>query len=212
MTTLPILPRTHARRPGSTGSSPTPLRLVAFGSSTTEGSGSSGPAYTYPAVMRRTMLPHFPGGIVLANHGIGGDTAIQMDARIGAVIDQRPDLVVWQTGSNDPLQEVPLATFQRLTRDGIDRLRATGADLVLVDQQYCRALDECPTSPLFLDALHRIAVDMKVPLFDRHARMLDWCARLDLTRDTLSPDGLHMADRGYALLGEALAGWLLERA
>ncbi|MGI4746664.1 MAG: SGNH/GDSL hydrolase family protein [Janthinobacterium lividum] len=212
MTVFPVLPRTRARRLGLADSGPAPLRLAAFGSSTTEGSGSSGPAHTYPAVMRRTMLPQFPGGIVLVNHGIGGDTAIMMDARIGAVIDQRPDLVVWQTGSNDPLQEVPLATFERLTRDGIDRLRATGTDLVLVDQQYCRALDECPTAPSFLDALHRIATDMNVPLFDRHARMLDWCARLDLARDTLSPDGLHMADRGYALLGEALAGWLLDHA
>lgn len=212
MTTLPVLPRTHARRLGSAPGDPVPLRIVAFGSSTTEGSGSSGPAHTYPAVMRQTLLPHFPGGIVHDNHGVGGETAIQMDGRIGTVVDRRPDLVVWQTGSNDPLQEVPLAIFERLTRGGIDRLRATGTDLVLVDQQYCRALDECPTSPLFLDTLHRIAADMNVPLFDRHARMLDWCARLDLTRDTLSPDGLHMADRGYALLGEALAGWVLDRA
>lgn len=212
MTPPPVLPRTHANRVGSADGGPRPLRLVAFGSSTTEGSGSSGPSHTYPAVMRRTMLPQFPRGIMLANHGIGGDTALQMDARIGAVIDERPDLVVWQTGSNDPLQEVPLATFERLTRDGIDRLRATGTDLVLVDQQYCRALDECPTAPAFLDALHRIATDMDVPVFARHARMLEWCARLDLARDTLSPDGLHMADRGYALLGEALAAWLLDRA
>lgn len=212
MTLAPVLPRTHAHRLGSSDAGPVPLRLVAFGSSTTEGSGSSGPAHTYPAVMRRAMLPYFAGGIALANHGIGGDTAIQMDARLGAVIEQRPDLVVWQTGSNDPLQEIPLAIFEHLTRDGIGRLRATGTDLVLVDQQYCRALDECPASPSFLDALHRIAMDMDVPLFDRHARMLDWCAGPELTRDTLSPDGLHMADRGYALLGEALAAWLLDQA
>ena len=207
----PLLTRTHARRLGSPDTDPAPLRIVAFGSSTTEGSGSSGPAHTYPAVMRDVLLPAFPSGIVLANQGVGGDNAMLMDARLEAVIAAEPDLVVWQTGSNDPLQQVPLETFERLTRSGIERLRATGADLVLVDQQYCRALEECPGFPPFLEALHRLASAAEVPLFDRYRQMRAWCEG-EFTRDTLSPDGLHMADRGYALLGRAIAGWLLARA
>ncbi|WP_419730711.1 SGNH/GDSL hydrolase family protein [Lichenicola sp.] len=203
---LPLLPRTHARHLGPSA----PLRIVAFGSSTTEGSGSSGPAHTYPAVMQATLLPAFPGGIVLSNQGVGGDNAVSMDARLDAVLGAEPDLVVWQTGSNDPLQQVPLETFERLTRAGIRRLRATGSDLVLVDQQYCRALEECADFPPFLDALHRIAAEAGVPVFDRYRRMREWCTG-DFTRDTLSPDGLHMADPGYALLGQAIAAWLLER-
>ena len=209
-TRIPLLPRTHAHRLDSPGNAAPPLRIVAFGSSTTEGVGSSGQAHTYPAVMRGALLPAFPGGIVLVNHGVGGDNAVSMDARLEAVIAAEPDLVVWQTGSNDPLQQVPLETFEGLTRAGIQRLRATGADLVLVDQQYCRALEECPDFPRFLEALHRIAAEAEVPLFDRYRRMRDWCTA-EFTRDTLSPDGLHMADPGYKLLGEAIAGWLLER-
>ena len=206
MNAPPILPRTHAARVAGT-----PLGLVAFGSSTTEGSGASGPAQSYPAVMRRTMLPAFGGGIALANLGVGGETSVDMDRRLDAVIAARPDLIVWQTGSNDPMQAVPLDRFERLTRDGIARLAATGADLVLMDQQYCRSLEEMPAFPAFRETLHRIAGEAGLTVFPRYERMLGWCDGR-FTRDTLSPDGTHMTDPGYALLGEAVAGWLLERA
>jgi acyl-CoA thioesterase I len=202
-----ILPCTADRR-----RSGTPLRLAVFGSSTTEGVGASGPEQSFPAVMRRALLPAFGGGILLSNHGIGGNNTLDMDARLADVLAGAPDLVVWQTGSNDPLQEVPLGVFDRLTRAGIDRFRTSMSppDLVLVDQQYCRMLEECPAFPPFLDAVTRIGDTEGVPVFDRYRRMRQWSEQPGLSRDILSPDGLHMGDEGYRLLGEALAAWLLE--
>ena len=207
----PILPRTHALRAQPPGPELRPLRLVAFGSSTTEGYGASGPEQSYPAVMRRVLLPRFPGGVALTNLGISGESAIEMDARLGGVIDAAPDLVVWQTGANDATRPVPIETFVRLTRDGIARLRQTGADLVLVDQQYSRAMDEAPGFAAYREALHRLGAEAGVSVFPRHARTRHWCDQGRFTRDTLSPDGTHMTDPGYAALGEALAQWLLER-
>ena len=188
-----------------------PLRLVAFGSSTTEGFGASGPERGYPAIMRRVLLPHFPGGIALANHGVSGECAVEMDDRLGAVVAAEPDLVLWQTGSNDVTRPVPLDLFERLTRGGIARLAGTGADLVLMDQQYSRALEEAPAFPAYHDALHRLGAEAGVPVFPRYALMRAWCDGNAFTRDTLSPDGTHMADPGYALLGEAVADWMLAR-
>ena len=199
------LPRTRARRQARQ-----PLRLVAFGSSTTAGHGASVPALTYPAVMRACLLPAFPGGIVLANLGIGGDSCLEMDARLGAVLAAGPDLVVWQTGSNDVTRPIPLDRFAALTRRGLDRLAATGADLVLVDQQYSSALERCAALPDYRQALHRIAAEARVPVFPRHALMRAWCEAGRFTIDALSPDGTHMGDDGYRALGEALALWLLE--
>ncbi|MCQ8242338.1 SGNH/GDSL hydrolase family protein [Rhizosaccharibacter radicis] len=207
----PLLPRVRDRRLGSGE-----LRVAAFGSSTTEGIGASDPARGFPQVMRHRMLPSFSGGIVLFNHGIGGNNAIDMDARLDAVLADSPDLVVWQTGSNDPLQEVPLERFEFLTREGLARFGAGGPDgtpdLVLVDPQYCRMLEECAAFPPFLDAVHRLGEEGGVPVFDRYRRMLQWSLRPGSGRDVLSPDGLHMGDEGYRLLGEALGDWLLLRA
>ena len=201
---MAVLPRTRARC--SAGQR---LRLVAFGSSTTAGVGASASARTYPAVMRATLLPAFPGGIALANLGIGGDACLEMDDRLDAVLAAEPDLVVWQTGSNDVARPVPLARFAELTRRGLDRLAAAGADLVLMDQQYSSALEAVATLPDYRAALHRIAAEAGVPVFSRYALMRGWCGSGRFTIETLSPDGTHMADAGYRALGEAVALWLL---
>ncbi len=160
--------------------------------------------------MRATLLPACPGGVVLANLGIGGDTCLEMDGRLDAVLAAEPDLVVWQTGSNDVARPVPLGLFADLTRRGLDRLAATGADLVLMDQQYSSALEALPTLPDYRAMLHRIAAEAGVPVFPRYALMRSWCGSGRFTIETLSPDGTHMADAGYRALGEAVASWLLD--
>ncbi len=208
---VPLLPRTHAVRTQAPGSGQRALRVVAFGSSTTEGFGASDPQHSYPAVMRQGLLPHFPCGVALANHGVSGESAIEMDRRLDTVADAEPDLLLWQTGSNDVTRPVPLDLFERLTRQGIARLLRTGADLVLMDQQYSRALEEAPGAA-YRDALHRLGAEAGVAVFPRHALMRRWCDGAGFTRDTLSPDGTHMADAGYALLGEAVAGWVAARS
>lgn len=201
----PALPRcrqTLSRRDG-------PLRITAFGSSTTEGIGASSPDAGFAAVMHRALLERLPE-IRLSNRGIGGNNAIDLHARLDGVISDAPDLVLFQTGSNDPLQDVPLDRFETLTREDLDRLREqTGADIVLIDQQLCRALEECPAFPPFLASLHRIGGEAGVPVFPRYSLMQAWCELPGMSRDTLSPDGLHMSDPGYSLLGRALSGWLL---
>ena len=186
----------------------TALRVTAFGSSTTEGIGASSPDLGFAGVMQRTLRA---GGVEtsLCNCGVGGDNAVDLHARLDAVIADSPDLVLLQTGSNDPLQEVPLARFEQLTREDIARLQGgTGAEIVLIDQQYCRALEECPAFPDFLDCLGRIGTATGLAVFPRYRLMRAWCGRPGLDRDRLSPDGLHMGDHGYGLLGRALAGWL----
>ncbi len=185
------------------------LRFTAFGSSTTEGIGASSPESGFAAVMQRVLGEHGVA-VNLFNRGIGGDNATDLHARLDAVIADAPDLVLLQTGSNDPLQEVPLGLFEQLTREDIARLRReTGADIVLIDQQYCRALETCAAFPAFLRSLHGIGEQNAVPVFPRYRLMRHWCGQGGTDRDTLSPDGLHMGDHGYDLLGRALAGWLL---
>lgn len=189
------------------------LRITAFGSSTTEGIGASSVEAGFPSVMRRAMQTALAGRIpeiMLSNRGIGGNNAIDLHGRLDAVIADAPDLVLFQTGANDPLQEVPLDRFERLTRKDLARLRVeTGADIVLIDQQLCRMLEECAAFPCFLASLHRIGPQAGVAVFPRYRLMQGWCELPGMNRDTLSPDGLHMGDHGYALLGAALSDWLL---
>ncbi len=202
------LPRTAGRR-GSGGT----LRITVFGSSTTEGYGATDPARTgYPPRLRDALLPHVPGGVALTNRGVSGDNIDGMAERIGHVVADRADLVIWQSGSNDGPQGVPLARFERIMRDGIARIRATCADLVLMEPQCCTVLEASPAFPPFLASIRALGRRFELPVFPRHAAMRIWAAETGLGIEGLSPDGMHMDDVGYRLLGEAVATFILERS
>lgn len=178
-----------------------PLRIVAFGSSSTQGIGASSPAAAYPERLETWLRAVLPDKIEVVNAGIGGEDADDMARRIPAVIALRPDLVVWQTGSNDPLRGVPLARFIADTRNGIVALRQAGIDVMLMEPQDCAVLRAHQGSLEYRDALRELAADMQVPLVRRYDLMKQWLAegRLSQTQ-LLYRDGLHMTDGGYALL------------
>ena len=202
------LSRTAARR-----RSGEPLRVTTFGSSTTEGYGASDPPNTgYPRRMRDALSPHFPGGIALINRGVSGENIDDMAPRLDAVLTDQSDLVVWQAGSNDGPQCIPLTSFEAIMADGIARIRTTGADLILMEPQYCTALEASPAFPPFLQAVRALGRRLGLPVFPRYAAMQAWALETGLGIEGLSPDGMHMDDRGYRLLGEAVAAFILARA
>jgi acyl-CoA thioesterase I len=92
------LPRTAARLKAGG-----PLRIVAIGSSSTLGFGVLSADATYPGVMRRELRALRPGvQIELINSGRLFDTIPGGMARFeGDVHAYRPDLVIWQLGTND---------------------------------------------------------------------------------------------------------------
>jgi acyl-CoA thioesterase-1 len=186
-----------------------PVRIIAFGSSSTEGIGASSPAATYPsrleAALNIAWSPRHP--VVVLNRGIGGEDADDMALRLPAVIAEHPDLIIWQTGSNDPLRGVPLDRFTQETTAGIQLIRAAHIDLMLLEPQLCRELDSKPVSVEYRDALRAIGEAMDVTVIRRYDLMRGWLADGVLTQaQMLSPDGLHMADGGYAKLADAIAG------
>jgi lysophospholipase L1-like esterase len=188
-----------------------PLRIIAFGSSSTEGVGASSPAASYPSRLQAVLAAAWPRRQVLVlNRGIGGEDADDMARRLPTVIAEHPDLIIWQTGSNDPLHGLPLDRFVKDTVDGIEMIRSANADVMLLEPQLCRQLDNKPVSIEYRDALRTIGDLMEVPVIRRYDLMRSWLANGVLTQaQLLSPDGLHMADAGYAKLADAVAADIL---
>jgi lysophospholipase L1-like esterase len=205
------LPRV-ARRLGSGR----PVRIVAFGSSSTEGIGATSPTASYPARLEAELNHALSNkaGVSVSNRGIGGEHAEDMLARLDRdVLAARPDLVIWQTGSNDPLRGVPLSRFSEMTRVGLERMRAAGIDVMLMDPQWCSALDAVPGADLYREAIRAIGAEFGVPVIRRAEMMHRWVADKRLPRgELMSPDGLHMTDRSYALLAAEVAKDILIRA
>jgi acyl-CoA thioesterase-1 len=194
-----------------------PLRIVAFGSSSTEGIGASSPAAAYPARLAAALKqaqPQSAERIAVINRGIGGEAVDDMLARLDRdVIAPRPDLVIWQTGSNDPLRGVSLDHFRAATIAAVHRIQEAGIDVVLMEPQWCPKLDATPGAYRFRDALREISTSLGLPVIRRSEMMQAWIAEGTLTREQLfAPDGLHMADRGYDLLGQAVSAEILRAA
>jgi acyl-CoA thioesterase I len=199
-----LLPRLAARLRRNHG-----LTVIAFGSSSTQGIGASSPAHAYPALLEenlRRMLG--PGTTVkVVNRGIGGEDADDMLARLSRdVLSQSPDLVIWQTGTNDPLRKVPLERFIAETREGVRQMSAAGIEVMLMEPQDCKLMRLTPGSGRYREALRTIGEEMGVPVIQRFSLMKAWLAEGTLTEAQLmSPDGLHMGDQGYSRLAAEVA-------
>lgn len=192
-----------------------PLKIVAFGSSSTEGVGASSPANTYPARLQLDLRKKLRGiDVAVINRGIGGEHVDDMLARLDRdVIAAEPQLVIWQTGSNDPLRGVSIDHFREATVAAVRRIREAGIDVVLMEPQWCPKLEATPGASRFLDAVRGIGEELDVPVIRRADLMHGWVREGKLTTKQLfAADGLHMADRGYALLAEAAAQSILQDA
>ena len=198
----------------SASSGPVSLKIVAFGSSSTQGIGASGPSAAYPAQLQvalKRMIPQ-DRNVAVINRGIGGEDADDMVKRLQKdVIDRHPDLVIFQTGSNDPMRHVPLARFERETRDSIKAMQAAGIMVMLMEPQWCPMLDKTAGSLDYRDVVRKIGADMNVAVIRRSDLMHDWVEKGILTKhQMLASDGLHMRDKGYALLANTVATEVLK--
>jgi acyl-CoA thioesterase-1 len=96
---------------------------------------------------------------------------------------------------------------------GIDELKATGADVVLIDPQYSPKVIAMSETSDMVDQIALIAKEKNVDLFHRFAAMRDWHDVQHLSFDAfVSPDGLHMNDWGYACWAKIMAKAIAEAA
>ncbi|SED85650.1 SGNH/GDSL hydrolase family protein [Bradyrhizobium erythrophlei] len=203
--------------PNSTGSLPhvaaklaagKPVVIIAFGSSSTQGYGSSAPEFTYPSRLAAQLRRQYPSAdISVLNRGKGGEDAPEMMRRLQTeVIDVHPDMVIWQVGTNAVLRNLDPSETAKQVEDGVARIQADGADVVLVDPQYSPRVTERPESARgMVKLLGRIAALRHVGIFPRFEVMRDWHERQAIPIDDfVTADGLHMNDWGYACFAQLL--------
>ena len=120
-------------------------KIVAIGSSSTVGHGGIQP---YPERLLSFLQAQYPTAeIAMVNRGIGGQEAPLEFQRFDTdVIAEKPDLVIWQVGTNSvwqrPDQNPPsLDETTSAIREGLLKLsKETQADVILMDLQYVPAV------------------------------------------------------------------------
>jgi acyl-CoA thioesterase-1 len=193
-----------------------PIRVVAIGSSSTAGAGASSPEHSYPNRLEFELGRHFPGhGFTVVNRGVNGEEAADMVARFEtAVIPEAPHLVLWQVGTNSLLRDHPLNERSTILHEGLERLKKTRADVVLIDPQFApRVIAKGETTDATVAYLEAVAKKEKIGLFGRYAVMRHWQQVDGLAFDMfVSPDGLHMNDWSYACFAKWLGFAIAEAA
>lgn len=191
------------------------IKILALGSSSTAGTGASGSEFSYPSRLEHelhTLLPKVP--VRVLNRGVGGDDVRQMLPRLDRdLVAEKPDLVLWQVGTNALLGEQGVDAQAPLIRDGLRRIRAAGADVILIDPQYAPYVLRDPDAQPMVALLSKIGEETGVPVFRRFALMQHWHeARGMAFSDILAPDLFHMNDWSYGCLAHNLAAALVDRA
>lgn len=188
------------------------ITIVALGSSSTFGVGASSPAMSYPnrlAVELRALMRDTP--VTVLNHGVNGETTADMLARFeDDVFAAKPDLVIWQVGSNDVLAGLPVGRAAALIGEGLARLKAAGIDVIVIDPQYAPETIK-HNADLIVARIAPTARQASVSLFRRFAVMRHWRHTENLRfRDFVSKDNLHMNDWSYGCIAKLLAHGIVD--
>ena len=191
------------------------IKIVAIGSSSTAGAGASSPEASYPSRLQAELTQHFLwNDITVLNRGANGEEAPDMLARFDtSVIAERPDLVIWQMGTNSVLRDRPFDPKATVLHEGLARLKAVHADVILLDPQFAPKFNAKPDAEEVVAQIAATAKEQSVDLFHRFALMRRWHQSDHLPFDAfVSPDGVHMNDWSYGCLAKWMSAAIVEAA
>lgn len=178
------------------------LNILALGSSSIEGVGASQRENGFVPRLQNDLRARLPEVAVnVFNRGIGGESAFETANRMQAEIDTyKPDLVIWQVGTNDVLRSRPWTDIQADIARGQAILDAADVDVLLIDPQRLpedgvnfrgKNTDLAEIARLLASEGSRMGYAVQ----HRFEAMASWTG---LTRGGIGPDDLHLNDDGYA--------------
>jgi len=187
------------------------LTVVVAGTTSSTLPGAGGQALAYPARLEAALQKRLPGVTVkVISMAKPRQTAADMAEAFPKVLkDEKPALVIWQTGTADAMRGVGAEAFQGTLEVAVDKLQAGGADVIFMNMQYSPRTDAVISTAAYADAIRWVALEHAVNLFDRHAVMRQWSelGTFDLLAATKSLD---TAARVHDCLGRMLADLVIE--
>ncbi len=189
----------------------TDVRIAAFGSSSTQGSGATSQEKAYPlqlqGLLRRSLKHAY---VNVDNMGAPGEIAAETAVRILTdLASEPPAFLLWQTGVNDGMNDISVTRFESVLRSTIDAARRGGIEMSLVGQQYTAVLAENPHYNAIGRSMERIAREKGVTLIDRFSAMRS-LVQARGKQDMLADDNFHLNDYGYRCMAEQIGKSIAE--
>ncbi|AMN44869.1 SGNH/GDSL hydrolase family protein [Rhodoplanes sp. Z2-YC6860] len=201
------------QRVGATATNEKALKIVVLGGSSASLPGPDGVSFAFPArleVALRRRLPNLK--VSVATDIRFRQTAEQMVDDIEKLVtDQKPNLVIWQTGTYDALHGIDPEEFRSAVSEGVEKLQSAGVDVVLMNMQYSPRTDSVVALTAYVDAIRWVAREREVPVYDRLAIMRHWydAGQFDLYAATKD---MKMAKSVHDCIGRTLAASIIDAA
>ncbi len=189
------------------------LDISVVGSGSSVLAGPDGIHFSYPARLEDALKQRLPGAdIKVTAHVQSRATAATMALDLDKILsDDKPELVIWQTGTADALDGVEPEDFRKSLDEGVEKIQTAGADVILMNMQYSPRTESMLDVSAYAEVIRVVAEQRGALLFDRLAIMQSWndAGTFDLYTATKKYD---MARRVHDCIGWALASQIISAA
>jgi len=152
------------------------LDISVIGTGSSALAGPDGVRFAYPARLEDALKQQFPGiDIKVTPHVQPRATTGAMASGLTKILaDDKPALVIWQTGTVDALQGIEPEDFRASLEEGVEKIQTAGADVILMNMQYSPRTESMLDVSAYGDVIHAVAQQRGALLFDRFAIMHSW--------------------------------------
>jgi lysophospholipase L1-like esterase len=189
------------------------LTIAVVGTGSSILAGPDGPRSAYPARLEAVLKQKLPGIDVkvvslVRTRMTTEDLAKGMEKMLA---DEKPDLVIWQTGTLDAIRRVDPDEFRAALDEGVETLHKGGADVILMNMQYSPRTDIMVALGPYADNMRVVAQQHEIPLFDRLAIMRHWSDTGAFDLYAAGKDNV-LAQRVHDCIGRGIAAMILDAA
>jgi lysophospholipase L1-like esterase len=189
------------------------LTIAVVGTGSSILAGPDGPPSAYPARLEAALKQRLPGVAVkvvtLVRTRLSAEDLAQGMGKL--LIDEKPDLVVWQSGTVDAIRRLEPDDYRAALDEGVETLHKGGADVVLMNMQYSPRTDTMIALGPYADAMRVVAQQHEIPLFDRLAIMRHWSDTGAFDLYAAGRDNV-LAHRVHDCIGRGIAAMIIDAA
>jgi hypothetical protein len=189
------------------------LTIAVVGTGSSMLAGPDGPPSAYPARLEVALRKELPAVAVkvvpVVRRGMTAENQAQGMAKV--LVDDKPDLVIWQTGTLDAIRRMEPDDFRAALEEGVETLHRGGADVILMNMQYSPRTETMVALGPYADTMRVVAQQYEIPLFDRLAIMRHWSDTGEFDLYAASKDNV-LAHRVHDCIGRAIAAMIIGAA
>lgn len=189
------------------------IRIVVVGTASSTGMGLSAPDKVYPERLAFHLRAGLPGqSVELINRSKRGWSTAEMAKALPEIIrEERPTLVVWQTGTVEAVRSIDVNEMGDALLAGVAALSKAKANVILMDPQYSPRTAALVDFRSYTKYMAWISQSTDAEYFRRYELMRAWVEAGAIAFDDIVTTAQQKtADRAHECIGRALAEMILD--